>query len=155
KRFQSAAEVRDLLQAHLAEVNQAPSDSLNRAVHAARPRPVRRRRRLAAGGACLVLLVALAAAGVYYWPPPRSPVPPPPQPPGPAVTPLLTVAQSGAADHRSIAAALRAAVPGATIRVLDAAVYEGPLRIDEPTRLRDLTIEASRGASLESSAAEP
>src|SRR5262245_54677593 len=56
KRFQSAAEVRDLLLAHLAEVHQAPSDSLNRTVRAARPSPIRRRR-LVVGGAGLVLLV--------------------------------------------------------------------------------------------------
>jgi serine/threonine protein kinase len=154
KRFLSAAEVRDLLLAHLAEVNQAPSDSLNRTVNAARPRPIRRRW-LAAGSAGLVLLVALVAAGVYFWPPPGSPALPPPQPPGPVVKPLFTVAQAGDADHRSIAAALRAAGPGATIRILDAAVYKEALRIDEPTRLRDLTIEASQGTSLESSAAEP
>jgi hypothetical protein len=121
-------------------------------VHAARPRPIRRRW-LVAGGAGLVLLVALVAAGVYFGPPSRSPVPP--SPPGPAVKPLLTVAQSGDADHRSIAAALRAAGPGATIRILDAAAYKESLRIDEPNRLRDLTIEANQGASLESSAAEP
>ncbi len=154
KRFQSAAEVRDLLLAHLAEVNQAPSDSLNRAVHAARPRPSRRRW-LVAGGAGLVLLVALVAAGVYFRPPSGSPVLPPPQPSGPVVKPLLSVAQSGDADHRSIAAALRAAGPGTTIRILDAAVYQEALKINEPTRLRDLTIEANQGASLESSAAEP
>ncbi len=153
KRFQSAAEVRDLLLAHLAEVNQAPSNSLHRAVRAARPRPTRRR--LVAGGAGLALLVALVAAGVYFWPPARSPELPPPQPAAPAAKALFTVAQSGDADHRSIAAALRAAGPGATIRILDAAVYKESLRIDEPARLRDLTIEASQGASLESSAAEP
>src|SRR5262249_50525779 len=72
KRFQSAAEVRDLLLAHLAEVNQAPSGSQNRGEPAARPRPTRRSWRLA--GAGLVLLVALVAAGVYLWPPSRSPV---------------------------------------------------------------------------------
>jgi hypothetical protein len=153
KRFQSAAEVRDLLLAHLAEVNQAPSDSLSRAVQAARPRPSRRRWLVAGGG--LVLLAVLVAAGVYFRPPSWSPVPPPPQPPGPAVKTLFTVAQSGDADHRSIAAALRAAGPGATIRILDGAVYKEALRIDEPTRLRDLTIEANQGAALESSAAEP
>jgi serine/threonine protein kinase len=152
RRFQSAAEVRDLLLAHLAEVNQAPSDPLNRGVHAARPRPARRRW-LVAVGAGLALLGALVAAGVYFRPPSRPPVPPPP--PVPVVKPLITVAQAGDADHRSIAAALRAAGPGATIRILDAAVYKESLRIDDPTRLRDLTIEADRGASLESSAAEP
>jgi serine/threonine protein kinase len=154
KRFQSAAEVRDLLLAHLAEVNQAPSDSLNRAVHAARPRPIRRRG-LVAAGAGLLLLVALVAAGVYFGPLSGSSVRPPLQPSGPVVQLLLTVAQSGDADHQSIAAALRAAGPGATIRILDGAVYKEALRIEEPTRLRDLTIEANQGASLESSAAEP
>jgi hypothetical protein len=154
KRFQSAAELRDLLLAHLAEVNQAPSDTLHRAVHAVRRGPVRRR--LVAGDG-LVLLAALIAAGAYFWPQPGSPEPPPqqPQPPAPAVKTLLTVAQSGDADHRGIAAALRAAGPGTTIRVLDAAVYKESLRIDEPTRLRDLTIESTQGASLESGAAEP
>ena len=73
KRFQSAAEVRDLLLAHLAEVNQAPSDSMNRAFHAARPR--RNRRRWPAIGGGLALLIALVAAGVYFWPPSRSPAP--------------------------------------------------------------------------------
>jgi serine/threonine-protein kinase len=152
KRFQSAAEVRDLLLAHLAEVNQAPSGPLNRAVHPARTHPARRRRLVA--GAGLVVLAVLVAAGVYFRPRSRPAVLAPP-PPGPAVKPLLTVAQSGDADHRSVAAALRAAGPGATIRILDAAVYEEALRIDEPTRLRDLTVEASQGASLESRAAEP
>jgi serine/threonine protein kinase len=154
KRFQSAAEVRDLLLAHLAEVNQAPSGSQNRTLPAARPRPIRRHR-LVAGGAGLALLGALVAAGLYFWPPSRSPAPTPPQPPGAGVKMLFTVAQSGDADHRSIAAALRAAGPGATIRILDAAVYKESLRINEPDRLRDLTIEASQGASLESGAAEP
>ncbi len=152
KRFQSAAEVRDLLLAHLAEVNQAPSDSLNRAVRAPQPRPNRRRWWLA-GGVSLMLLVALVAAGVYFWPASGSPLLPP-QTPGTVVKPLLTVAQSGDADHESIAAALRAAGPGTTIRILDAAVYKESLHIDEPTRLHDLTIEANQGASLESSTAE-
>jgi tRNA A-37 threonylcarbamoyl transferase component Bud32 len=154
RRFQSADEVRDLLLAHLAEVNQAPSDSLCRAVHAPRPRAIRRRW-LVVGGAGLVLLVALVAAGVYLRPPSESPVVPPPERPGPSAKPLFTVAQAGDADHRSIAAALRAAGPGATIRILDAAVYKEALRIAEATRLRGLTIEAKQGASLESSAAEP
>src|SRR5262249_22776603 len=110
---------------------------------------------LVAGGAGVVLLVALVAAGLYFRPPSGSPVPPPPQPPGPVVKPLVTVAQSGHADHRSIAAALRAAGPGSTIRILDAAVYKESLRMEEPTRLRDLAIEANQGAALESSAAEP
>jgi serine/threonine-protein kinase len=154
KRFQSAAEVRDLLLAHLAEVNQAPSDSLNRPVRAGLARPIRRRW-LVAGGAGLVLLGALVAACVYFWPPSWSPVLPAPQPPAPVVKPIFSVAQSGDADHRSIAAALRAAGPGATIRIVDAAVYKESVKIDEPARLRDLTIEANQGASLESSAAEP
>jgi serine/threonine protein kinase len=154
KRFQSAAEVRDLLLAHLAEVNQALSDSLSRAVHAARPRPTRRRWWVA-GAAGLVLLVSLVAACVHFWPPSGSPVPQPQQQPSePVGKELLTVAQAGAADHQSIAAALRAAGPGTKIRILDAAVYKESLHIDDPTRLRDLTIEANQGASLESSAAD-
>jgi serine/threonine-protein kinase len=152
RRFQSAAEVRDLLLAHLAEVNQAPSDLLNRTVQAPRRRPVRRRW-LLAGVAGVVLLAMLVAAGVCLRPPSGSPVLP--QPPGPAVKTLLTIAQSGDADHRSITAALRAAGPGATLRVLDDAVYKEALRIDEPTRLCDLTIEANQGASLESSSEQP
>jgi nitrous oxidase accessory protein NosD len=68
---------------------------------------------------------------------------------------MKTRSCQGERGGRSIAAALRAAGPGATIRILDAAVYKESLRIDEPTRLRDLTIEANQGASLESSAAEP
>jgi serine/threonine protein kinase len=148
RRFQSAAEVRDLLLAHLAEANQAPSDLLHRTVHAARPRRSRPRW-LVAGG--LLLLVALVAAGVSVWPPSSSPVLPPPS--APLVRRVFTVAQSGDADHQSIAAALHAAGPGTTIRILDAGVYKESLRIDE--RLRNLTIEANQGASLESSAAEP
>ncbi len=154
KRFQSAAEVRDLLLAHLAEVNQAPSDSLSRAVRAARPRPVRRRW-LLAGGAGLLLLITLVAAGIYFRPPPTPAVSGSSQQPGSVVKPLLTVSQSGDADHRSLADALRAAGPGAVIRILDAGVYKETLRIDEPGRLRDLTIEAAQGATLESSTAEP
>src|SRR5262249_12332534 len=98
---------------------------------------------------------SLPAPGPPSPPPPSPRRPPPPQPPGPVVKALLTVAQSGDADHRSIAAALRAAGPAATIRILDAAVYKESLRIDDPDRLGDLTIEADQGATLESSAAEP
>jgi eukaryotic-like serine/threonine-protein kinase len=149
RRFQSAAEVRDLLLAHLAEVNQAPSDSLSRTVRTARPHPPRRRWLVA--GLAIGLSAALSAAAAYFWPPSPSPVPPRVAP----VKPLLTVAQSGAADHRSIAAALRAATPGATIRIVDTAVYQESLRIDDPGRLRDVTLEADHGAVIASAAGEP
>src|SRR5205085_11500416 len=67
----------------------------------------------------------------------------------PITSAVVTVAQSQPADFRSIKEAVAAAGPGTLVRVLDDSVYQGPLRFNEPDRLRDVTIEATNGALLE------
>jgi hypothetical protein len=67
----------------------------------------------------------------------------------PAKAPLvLTVAADGSADFRNLTDAFRRVLPGGTIRVMDAARYESPLRIDSAELFQNLTLEATAGATL-------
>jgi hypothetical protein len=63
---------------------------------------------------------------------------------------LLTVSKqdSGGGKYRRIRDALKDATPWATIRVLDDAVYDETLRLDDAKKHTGVTIEATRGATL-------
>ena len=60
------------------------------------------------------------------------------------------VGHAPGADFPDLASALASAKvgPGATLRLVDEGRYEGPIVLDTPSRFRDLTIRADRGASL-------
>lgn len=60
----------------------------------------------------------------------------------------LTVSKTGQADHQTIGEALARAGPGSTIRILDDAVYDEVIRIDDAERLRGLTLEADKHPTL-------
>jgi len=60
----------------------------------------------------------------------------------------LTVAKNGTGQYSTIGAALEKVNPGQTIRVLDDAVYNEAVRIDNRTRMKGLTLESPRGATI-------
>src|SRR5262249_9466212 len=126
----------------------------------------RRRRRWAAGLATVALLLVLAAAlGPRWFSPGRhtgEPGPQAPRPtahagdaPGPdAAVPdgpgVLTVSKKkeGRGKYRTINEALAKAGPGQTVRVLDDAVYEEAVTLDDPKRHEGITLEAANRAVL-------
>jgi hypothetical protein len=69
---------------------------------------------------------------------------------GPAETAVktLTVAQSAAAEYRSLNEALREARPGDTVSVQDDAVYKETILIRDPDKHRGITVESRRGAVI-------
>lgn len=150
-RCRSAREVGELLMQRVAEINLAPSDRLPQ-LTAARPR---RRRAMTAGVTASALLACLAVAvwGAKRWqdsaldtaeaPPAETPAAPSTWRQG-----LITVAQADEADFDSIAEALAAAGPGATIRILDRARYRGPLALEDSRRYQGVTLESTQGAEL-------
>jgi serine/threonine protein kinase len=138
KRIQSAAEVAEQLNQHIAMINQAPSDQLPALMRGdLLPPPARRsrkKRHWVLGAATLVVLSGVI--GLLVRPTPQ---------PTPA---KLSVSSSGEADCRTIADALERAGPGTKITVLDASQYEGSIVLDQARRWRGLTLEAPGGAQL-------
>ena len=65
--------------------------------------------------------------------------------------PTWTVGRSGETHYRDLATALARAGPGTHLILTDAGAYDGPILLDEPQRLRDLTIEGRSGATLRAS----
>jgi hypothetical protein len=65
-----------------------------------------------------------------------------------AIPNVLTVAKNGTGQFQTIGEALAKVKPGMTIRVLDDAVYQEALAIDDPERHTRITVEASHGATL-------
>jgi hypothetical protein len=61
---------------------------------------------------------------------------------------LLTVAQDGSAQFKSINEALEQASPGMTVAILDSAEYEESLLLNLPSRHNGLSLVAARGATL-------
>ncbi|MFO0871319.1 MAG: serine/threonine-protein kinase [Pirellulales bacterium] len=191
ERFQSAGEVADVLNRHLALLNQTPTDRLplalsrelmDRRSTARRPQPLRA---VAVGGALLALLIAIsflvqrASWFTSVGSPPvgtasspstgatadpgsastqgSSPVAPgtethPPAdttPPAPR-QPLVTVAQAGQADCRTLTEALDRVAAGGTISVLDDATYNVQLGLSNAEQLAGVRIDAPRKATLRS-----
>jgi serine/threonine protein kinase len=65
---------------------------------------------------------------------------------------VLTVAQDGSAQFKTIKEALTAVQPGQTIRVLDDKEYAESILLNRPAAYRGVTVEAVRGARLVSTA---
>ncbi len=150
ERFQSAAEVADLLWRHLAQLNQAPSDEINGMLYrsskpAAPPPPIRRTKWLTAAAAIVVLGVAIFGSW-QLWERRLSeaalaPVPassperlPPAGSAADASVQTISVAKQGEAEARTIGEALDRARPGTLIRVLDDAVYEESIGLNQGDR---------------------
>jgi eukaryotic-like serine/threonine-protein kinase len=73
----------------------------------------------------------------------------------PAASGVIRVAQRGESDFTSLGEAVRRAAPGSTIRVEDAAVYDEPLSLLGSSRLANLRLEATAGATLKAPAGRP
>jgi hypothetical protein len=70
------------------------------------------------------------------------------KPVAPAVADVLTVAQDGTGQFRSLGEALAAVKPGMNVRVLDDATYVEAVMLALPSRYAGITLEAPRGATL-------
>jgi serine/threonine protein kinase len=144
-RYQTAAEVRDLLQRHLGQPSQWGSSvqSLgNLGPHAGGSTSRWKVLGIAAG-----LLLLLVAGIVALSPELRSRLR------GGGETAvlsarLLKVARNGEADCRTIREALSRAGPGSTILVIDDATYWESVVVDNPDRWRGVTLESTRGAVI-------
>lgn len=138
-RYQSAAEVAEILKRQLTTINQTPTDQLSTLLYTRLPwKPAARRSWISLSiVACVVGLFAIAFS--YFWL--RNDDTPVGKLPGGHT--VITVAHSGQADCRTIGEALRRAEPGTTVQVLDSSVYRETLSIRDPQRLRELTLEAT------------
>lgn len=153
-RFESADLLQQVLTQRLAEQHLSADDSsmLLRMSKGARSAMSTRRRR---GWFALVMLLVVAVGlieGYRTWQHGQAPNPSAPITPTggtPAAEPkVLTVAADGSGDFKSLSDAFRRVPPGGTIRVLDAARYETPLRIDSADLFSNVTLEATAGATL-------
>ena len=175
-RFQSAREVADALAPYVAGSSSAIVDirstahwegsQLEMSGFSSR---ARRRRRLAIGS--VIGVAALAAVTVGIWGPlsarpetklassgandasdtpnANPPAVEPPREPEPIDPNVLTVAQDGSAQYRTIGEALAKATPGMTIRVLDDATYAEDVALSSPTTHAGVTLESPRRATIE------
>jgi serine/threonine protein kinase len=147
ERFQSAAEVADVLGQRLAQLQQpAPPcppevrESVPAAPTEAKPARLSASKRKRFWAAAAVVLVGVVASLVIVAVLLR-----PPAPPG-----VLTVSQKPAdgGRFRTITEALDEVKPGMTIRVLDEEVYEEYLLIDSPEQHRGVVLEAASKATI-------
>ncbi len=154
-RFQSAAELAELLQNYTTQLNQATTDELRVAWRGERLRSKQGQRSPKSAALIALLVCGVLLAAAIYWRPWASPniaaTGPEVDSPG-AALPLrpgvFTVSQTGQAQFKSIQEALRMAGPDTTIEVLDDATYAGALAIADAERLRNLTIVALNHAKL-------
>jgi eukaryotic-like serine/threonine-protein kinase len=184
-RYQSAAEVADVLGRHLAMLNQAPTDRISQTL--ARPLEGKKTARragawhggwLRAGAVVLVLLGLMAALIVPRWGMPgNDPSGGSQGGPNSSETELkggavisgpvveldgaherithVTVSQLGVADCRSLQEAVMRVSAGGTITVLDSARYHESLRLRDFQNLTGVHIAAPRQAVLEFESLEP
>ena len=171
ERYQSAAEVADLLNRYLVALNQAPSDKFQSVLQTPfKLEPLKRsakpRRSLIAAVAATIGMLVLVG-GVWWWrdttirratpdtrftsgsgPGKQITDPSPPTSLPPAEPREFTVAQSGDAQFRTLQDALAQATPNTTIRVLDDATYRETLRISDPRRHSGLKLIAEKRATI-------
>jgi hypothetical protein len=158
RRFQTADEVHEVLQTHLAQFNQKGTPADIPVMQAGIKKKPGRRAWLPLAVLGLLLLLA---AGIAIWRRDlwnRGGIGGSRQSSGPAreenLSPdagqgVLTVAQMGASRFRDLREALAHAGPGCVVRILDSATYIGPFSIGEPVRLRNVTLESPNHAVLE------
>jgi tRNA A-37 threonylcarbamoyl transferase component Bud32 len=160
-RFQSAAELAELLNQHLTVLNQTPSDKIStvlRGLTNAPAHPPRTHAWAYGIGAVGVILAALLAWRPWEQPQPKQeggalPSAPPAIASKNWITGEITVAKTGEAKFQSLVEAVRHAGPGAKIQVLDSADYEGAIVIDGREQWAGLSIEAVKGACLKAQTA--
>lgn len=154
RRYQTAAEVADVLTEFLSEVEQGRSAELPSPPAGSADRrdfQLRRPALWSAGVAFVVILAGLAARQGWWGSSPAvAPVPPAGssesavvrEEPRELLRGVIPVSQAGDGRFRSIQAALERAGRGATIRILDGALYSEAIVIDDADRLAGVTLEA-------------
>jgi hypothetical protein len=170
KRYQSAAEVADVLNRHLTLLNTAATDEIPDLLRAGiRQQAPRRARSLP-----LIAAVALVSVAVLVWIVGRGPRRPaaekaaltagnsdiqdpqairaPAGAPPTEKLPLVTVGKAAGAGFHSINEALRHVAPGGRIVVLDDAEYDEAFVLRDPTAFAGVQLIAERRAVLRSSA---
>lgn len=160
-RYESAEALQQELSQRLAEQHLTADDSstLLRMSRTLLPASDRKGRRAWFAIATLLVVVIGSIEGFRIWQhshtviteaePPIPKTPSPPEVPG---TKVVTVAADGSADFRRLSDAFRRVLPGDTVRVIDAARYEIPVRIDSAELYSNMTLEATAGATLASAA---
>lgn len=156
-RYESAEVLHDDLTRRLAEEHLSADDSsmLLRMSRALSPTSGSKGRRSWLVIIAVLVIVAVATVeSVRIWQNRQvsrvettSPTIPTPTPTTNAVQ-LVSVAADGSADVRSLTDAFRRILPGGTVRVIDAARYEAPVRIDSADLFSNITLEATAGATL-------
>jgi serine/threonine protein kinase len=162
KRYQSAAEVADLLNRHLAILNQTPTEDMGKALQKTliETKPKREERHWIVG-ISIVLLIGLGS--LPFWLPGRlttggnvtlpnipngdgrSVIPVPPTPPK-----YLTVSQTEGVPgtYKTIREALAEATPSSTIEIMDEATYQESIEIKNPSKLLGVQLITKHGARI-------
>ncbi|HVX14996.1 MAG TPA: serine/threonine-protein kinase [Pirellulales bacterium] len=148
-RYASAKELASTLTQQLARMNQMPSDRMPTLAATRSPR----RRWIIPIAACVGVLAALS---VPAWLPRdgqraddnKAPVGPATEVIEKSETHVVSVAQTGEADCRTIQDALQRARPDSTIRILDDAIYSETIKLDDAARWSGVILDAPQRATL-------
>jgi serine/threonine-protein kinase len=171
KRFQSAAEVADVLGRHLTILNQTPTDKFPVALRMSMFEPsgkTKRSRWPIVFGVLVILTIAASIGGWFYLHPSEtnaelagasgllSPVPES----APTVTrrdrkPAVTVAQNGDADFKTIGEALRNVAKGGTVTIQDDAEYTEAILLTDAGQYEGLRIVSPKHATVKANAGGP
>ena len=182
QRYQSAAEVADVLNRHLSVLNQTPTDRLPAALRMQlvdSPRPGKRPAQALAGVAAVVLGLTVIGLGWNYFGstttkslPPDGPksggtanvaTPAGAAPAGAAPTgvplgtrkPEVTVAKFASADFTSIGEALRNVASGGRVTILDDSEYVESIRVADAEQQAGVRLTAPQHATLRSNERGP
>jgi hypothetical protein len=154
-RYQTAAEVADVLNRHLAVLNSTPTDRLPEALKMQLAQTPRKGNRLLAAVVWPVLVVlGIAAAGIglsYFG---TGDMRPPTVPPVARVA-AVTVAKSLTADFTTIGEALKHVAPGGSVTILDDAEYVEPIRLTDGSQHAAVRLVSPQRARLRSEGAGP
>lgn len=172
KRYQSAAEVAELLRRDLEEINRTPTDRLSELLHRpAAAHSLRQRPMLALAVTVIFTLAALAGAAGWQFglfsartSEQSASAANDPQPTGAGfgslggpqtlvasdLRPLVTVAMRGDADCTTINDALRRVAPGGQVNILDADEYVESIRLADSQRYAGVRLVAPERATLRS-----
>jgi hypothetical protein len=167
-RYQSAAEVADVLNRHLAILNQTPTDRLPAALQMGllKSRSDRKPAKVIAWVAALAASLTAVWFGWNYFGRANETSSQPatlaalgdavvPSVPPAARKPEVTVAKTGAADFASISEALQHVAAGGRVTILDDGEYVEPLRLVDAQQHAGVQIIAPRQAMLRSDQSGP
>ncbi len=171
-RFQSAAEVADVLSQHLAILNQTPTDRFPVALRMSMLKPTgdkKRSRWPIVLAASTILAIAAITGGWFYFgsgatnverngganTDPAAEPESPPSVPVQQRKPEVTVSKTDAADFTTIGEALRNVAAGGTVTIQDDAEYNETIRLTDAAQYTGVRIVAPNHATVQSNAVGP